>query len=910
MRFRLWLRLSWLPLSLGFACGDANRGNHGGSTIGTAHPDEPDETDEPVDEAISDRPLELRVLLFTRTAGSRHESIADAQRFFRELDAGAGLTVVATEDPATFTDPGLSTFDVVAFVNTTGDVLDDAQQGALERFIAGGRGFVGVHAAADTEHDWPYFGELVGAYFVSHPRVPLEATLRLDSPEAMPSHQSLVHLEPSFRVIDEWYNFDRNPRGDATILLTVDEADFTEPNVPEGPSMGADHPVAWTKAFGGGRSFYTNLGHRPETWTDPRFVTHLLEGIRWAAGGGHYARATLTRELGNPLALAVRPDGGVYVIERTGEVRLWQASSGRVIDALVVEVDTGYENGLLGIALDPAFTANGSIYLYVSRPRLQETDVAGPPGDNAVVRYTARADGTLDPASATILLEVPSERRCCHEGGSLAFAHDGTLLISTGDNTNPFESSGAAPLDGRPGRETFDSRRTAQNPNDLRGKILRIRPDGSIPPGNLFPADGSQGRPEIFAMGVRNPFRLASDPDRFRVFWGDVGPDAEQDSVRGPRGYDEINLATVPGNFGWPYCIGFGLGYAERDFATGTIGQPFDCVDYRAPLIAYDYTTPSYPALGTGYLADGTFVGRTAIAGVVVPGGVRTFALPPRHRGQLLMTEWTRDLIGLVAVDDAGALIDVGRLFGASTFHRPIDLDIGPDGALYILEYGSEFWGDNGDARLRRIEYGEPGSFAPVAYIEASTTQGIAPLDVEFSAEGSGVPIGQSIVDYAWSIDANVVDDEHGPRLAQRLTTHGKHTVGLVVTSNLDRRSQPVTLDLIVGNAPPTVRILSPGRGTVLEAGTAMVLQGEGFDPEDGVAPCDELIWDIRLIHNTHAHPQSELRGCSVEFIPDSAGHAEQDLLSFAIELRYTDHGGTDGEPLTARQGLQFELHR
>src|SRR5690606_17667472 len=139
----------------------------------------------------------------------------------------------------------LSRYDVVAFVNTTGDVLDDTQQSAFQRFVRAGGGFVGVHAAADTEHDWPWYGELVGAYFRSHPQVPLEALVAIDDPQARPRHQSLAAFEPEFRIIDEWYNFDRNPRDRVKVLLTVDESDFTVPNTPPGPSMGPDHPIAW-----------------------------------------------------------------------------------------------------------------------------------------------------------------------------------------------------------------------------------------------------------------------------------------------------------------------------------------------------------------------------------------------------------------------------------------------------------------------------------------------------------------------------------------------------------------------------------------------------------------------------------------------------------------------------------------
>ncbi|HET9954866.1 MAG TPA: ThuA domain-containing protein, partial [Polyangiaceae bacterium] len=575
--------------------------------------------------------------MFTKTEGFRHDSIADAQEFFSELPAEQRISATLTEDSAVFDDATLSAYEAVVFANTTGDVLAPAQQAALQRYLRGGHGFVGIHAAADTEAGWPWYVGLVGATFVSHPESPLEVDVHVEEG----THPAVQPFTPQFRFEDEWYNFDRNPREVATVLLSIDERGFTVPNTPPGPSMGADHPVAWYQQYEGARSFYTNLGHRPQTWHDTRFQQHILEGIRWAARGGGFGRAVLTRNAKSPIALAVRPDGDVYFIERTGELKLWRARTGAVEVAFRVEVDTAQENGLLGLALDPSFAKNGFVYLYYSAPLSGEDVAGGPPGRNELARFKSRADGHLDEASRQILLEVPSERRCCHEGGSLAFAADGTLWLATGDNTNPFDSAGAAPLDERTGRETFNAQRTSANPFDLRGKILRIRPDGGVPEGNLFGADERDGRKEIYALGVRNPYRLAADPKLDRVYFSDIGPDAVTDSDRGPRGYDEINWAR-PGNYGWPYCIAEQLPYANYDFANQSIGAPYDCEGTIPAWMAYDYGTPRYPALGPGLLTDGSVVGRAAIAGAVyrAPAGAR-FAFPSRFDGALLISDWT-----------------------------------------------------------------------------------------------------------------------------------------------------------------------------------------------------------------------------------------------------------------------------
>ncbi len=623
-------------------------------------------------------------------------------------------------------------------------------------------------------------------------------------------------------------------------------------------------------------------------------------------------RAFLSRAPKNPMALGVSTAGDVYWAERTGEVRRYDAKTGLVKDALVLAVDTGHESGLLGLALDPSFAENGYVYLYYSLPLEEPLPLDAPPGKNVLARFTASKDGALDPASRVELLVVPSERLCCHEGGGLAFAPDGTLFLSVGDNTNPFGSSGAAPLDGRAGHETYDARRTAPNPFDLRGKILRIAPDGGIPPGNLFPESGELGRPEIYTLGNRNPFRLAVDPRNGALYWGEIGPDALEDSSLGPRGYDEIDRATAPGNFGWPYCIADGLAYSDFDFTTSVVGAPFDCAGTEPSLLAYDYDTVSYDALGDGYDDTGMLVGRAAMAGAVYRSSEDApNALPARFQGALLMTDWTRDVIAAVTFDGDGALTGVERPFPGEAFHRPIDIEVTPDGAVYVLEYGSAFWGDNPDAAISRLEFGT--ALSPVATLGASPTFGASPLTVELSAAGSHVNgDGETLVEYLWDLDGDGAADATGERVSHVFEEPGNYGVGLVVVSSSGKRSLPVGETIVVGNAPPEVHIVSPDPGVVLVPGGGTLLEGWGHDPEDGDAACDELVWNIGLGHNAHTHPVTSLTGCSVTFVPDLGDHGDTDRserLFYGIELVYTDHGGPHGEaPLTARQGITVDV--
>ncbi len=210
----------------------------------------------------------LRVLLFSKTTGFRHASIPDAIAGLSD----AGWIVTATEDAATFTDATLDGIDVVVFLLTTGDVLDDAQQGACERFIARGGGFVGVHSASDTEYAWPWYGALVGAYFAGHPPVQ-QASVIVEAAD----HPATAHLTSPWVRTDEWYAFQANPRAAVTVLLSLDETSYA----PAATAMG-DHPIAWAHESDGGRAFYTALGHTTESWSEAAFLQHVRGGVEWA----------------------------------------------------------------------------------------------------------------------------------------------------------------------------------------------------------------------------------------------------------------------------------------------------------------------------------------------------------------------------------------------------------------------------------------------------------------------------------------------------------------------------------------------------------------------------------------------------------------------------------------------------
>ena len=217
----------------------------------------------------------VRVLVFSKTAGFRHDSISPGVQAIRDLGRAKGFSVDATENASALKPKRLRGYDAVVFLNTTGDILGQRQQAAFKRYIRHGGGFVGIHSATDTEHEWPFYGGLVGAYFQSHPQVQPATVEIVDR-----NHPSTRNLPARWLRTDEWYNLATNPRGTVHVLAVLDESSYL------GGTMGSDHPIAWCHLYRGGRAWYTGGGHTVEAYAEPMFRKHLLGGIRWAAGRG------------------------------------------------------------------------------------------------------------------------------------------------------------------------------------------------------------------------------------------------------------------------------------------------------------------------------------------------------------------------------------------------------------------------------------------------------------------------------------------------------------------------------------------------------------------------------------------------------------------------------------------------
>jgi cytochrome c len=459
--------------------------------------------------------------------------------------------------------------------------------------------------------------------------------------------------------------------------------------------------------------------------------------------------------LKDPMELAVADDGRVFVIERGGVIKLWRPESKTTVEIGKLEVFTELEDGLLGIALDPNFSKNGWVYLNYSIPVSGKDQFGKKCGTNRVSRFTF--DGTkVDLGSERKLIDILTQReQCCHAGGSLTFDSQGNLYISTGDNTNPFDSDGFAPIDERKDRAPWDAQKSSANLADLRGKILRIhpQPDGTvaIPDGNLriseekpakkaittHPAQAllwtrktqtkqKETRPEIYVMGCRNPFRISVDKKTGYVYWGDVGPDAKEfKEHRGPAGMDEVNQAREAGFFGWPYFVGENKPYWKRDFRAKTNALTKVRFDLKKPVNRSPNNTglsklpPPQPAMifypnspSTKFPVVNGEGGRTAMAGPVYyfnPNLKSDRKLPKEFDHTLFIYDWSRSWIIAVHLDQNEKIATMERFCPKMTFKRPMDLELGSDGCLYLIEWGTA-WGSNKDTQLVRIEYSPDAS--------------------------------------------------------------------------------------------------------------------------------------------------------------------------------------------------------
>nr|MBI1229424.1 PKD domain-containing protein [Cytophagales bacterium] len=790
--------------------------------------------------SCSQRSGKPKILVFSKTAEYYHESIPAGLAALQKLGAENGFDVDTTKNAAMFTEEILKEYSAVVFLSTTGNVLDHYQQADFERYIQAGGGFVGIHAAADTEYDWPWYAKMVGGNFLDHPGIndphPNVQSGVLDVVDR--NHPSTSFLPEKWERTDEWYTY-KNFNENVNVLMTLDEESY------QGGADTGYHPLAWFHEYDGGRAFYTGGGHTGESFEEPLFLRHILEGINYAIGKNHrldYGQAKSKRvpeedrfekktlvmgEFNEPTELTILPNLDILISQRRGEILLYKNGDSTVTQAGLLDVywkteapRVNAEEGLMGIKADPNFSENNWVYAFYS------------PVDkwvNRLSRFKFEND-KINMDSEQVILEFYSQRDiCCHTGGSIAFDSEGLLYVSAGDNSTPFNQAnsrhtlrGYAPLDDREGFEQYDAARSSGNTNDLRGKILRIKvnEDGTygIPEGNLYPVGTEGTRPEIYVQGNRNPYRIAVDQKTGYLYWGEVGPDARNDSlgVRGPRGYDEVNQAKKAGNFGWPFFVGANYPYTAYNFDTGESGMTFDPAKpinrsrnntglnelppAQPAFIWYPYVeSPEFPQVGSG--------GRNAMAGPVYysdlyPDGG---GLPDYFDGKLFIYDWIRGWVKVVTMDENGDYLHMEPFMPSVKNNALIDMELGPDGKLYYLEYGNGWFSKNPDAALSRIDY-NPGNRAPVVIsAEVDQTSGALPFKINLTAEAKD-PENDKLT-YLWDMGDGEIIETDTPNLIYTYDRVGDYTIGLTVSDPTGLSGKAMPLEVYAGNIAPLVEI-------------------------------------------------------------------------------------------------------
>jgi glucose/arabinose dehydrogenase len=679
-----------------------------------------------------------------------------------------------------------------------------------------------------------------------------------------------------------------------------------------------------------------------------------------------FQKVLLNDRPGEPMSLAVLPDGRVLHTARTGQVRIHNPRTG--LNTLVINMaDTTQnprgmyqhdEEGLQGIAIDPNFERNRWVYLYWS-PRLNTpTDVVGTginegdaPSDVTTPEERARLalfaanrntsyillsrfkfqNNRLDLSTEQEILRVPQERGiCCHVGGQIDFDYAGNLYLSTGDDSNPFFSDGYTPIDDRATRNpAFDARRTAGNTNDLRGKILRIRVrnNGSyaIPDGNLFRRNRARTLPEIYAMGLRNPFRFAVNRRNGDVYVGDYSPDANMaNPERGPAGQGRWMLIRRPANYGWPFCATPDKPYVDYDFTPGApqSGEEFNCSApvndsayntglRRLPQVAWPDVWYSYPGSDDGLFPE--LLEQRGGDGIGPMGGPAyefnrrnrsPFRFPRVFDGHPLFYEWTRDYFKVFELNrpNGGRLEAIHHLFGGPESaspnivqDNPMDAEFGPDGALYTLEYGDGFFAELPEAQLSRIDYVRRGEYTPIVQVSATPTSATAPpLTVTFSSAGTSDPDGDRIA-YAWDFDANGTVDSRVANPSFTYTARGIYEATLRVTDS-SGRSASNSVRIVIGNQAPVVNLTITDPVPPFAFGDTVNFEVAITD--DQTVDCARVSVAYVLGHDQHGHPQSSTAGCSGTIaVPLDSGHAGATNLAAVFVATYTDVPGGGETP-------------
>ncbi len=563
-----------------------------------------------------------------------------------------------------------------------------------------------------------------------------------------------------------------------------------------------------------------------------------------------FTPVTLTSEgaLDEPMNFEVLKDGRVYINERKGDLKLFNPVDKSVSLVGSIPVNTKYtskegvvteaEEGFIGFTVDPHFEENHWAYLYYAHPTISK---------HVLSRWEI-VDDKLVPGSEKIVLEIPTQREtCCHTGGGMTWDKAGDLYLAVGNNTgNVAEKS---QTDERPDRKNWDDQRGSGNTNDLRGKILRIHPekDGSysIPDGNLFAKGTPKTRPEIYVMGDRNPWRPSIDSKTGWLYWGEVGPDANEDTRTTRMGMDEFNQARGPGFFGWPYFIGENVAYPMYNYLNDSVSagkDPAKPTNYsvnntgltdlppaQPAFISYPYrNSEKFPLVGSG--------ARCAVGGPIYhrsnfKGAKRPF--PGYYEGKWIVADLSRGWIMAISMNKNGDYKSMEKFLPSYLPIEPIDIKFGPNGDLYVLEYGSNWFRKSDNSKLVRIEFNS-GNRTPIVHASANAKGGVIPLSVQLSSKGTKDFDGDSLK-YEWVITSAgktpVTYKEANPSTV--FNQPGEYTATLTVTDPQGAKNSQ-SVRIVAGNSSPEIGISLSGNQTFFFPGRAFNYDIKVADREDG----------------------------------------------------------------------------
>ena len=810
------------------------------------------------------------------------------------------------KNPRIFTEENLAQYDALFFFNAGGDIGGSGAQGplwvesdrdAIRGFVNAGGGIAANHLATDIGAGavswdwWDGMGDsAVGSTMPGHPPSPQTANIRVSDR----NHVASKDLPEEFAIADEFYMFHRSVRGTHHVLATLDE---NTPGFDPGQhAMGQDHPVAWCRDYDGGRIFATSLGHygdlyQPVEGEPSNLVKLLVGGVKWVAGvagnendcrgtvWNNFRRTTLASDLKGAVSLDVASDGRVYWTEigapgheSSGRVRMYdpETKETTLVHTIPTRADAlgASEDGVLGMSLDPDFDENNYIYVYYS-PRGEGENWPNEGtgmvlGYNLISRFELNDEGTAVVDQQEIL-RVPKVKVApggdggpegattnwpAHTGGAgMDFDSEGNLYVGVGDDVNPYDANrNWSPIDQRY-EHRYDARNTAANTNDLRGKILRIKPkpDASgepglgrtyeVPAGNMFPVGTEKTKPEIYAMGFRNPYSVHADPERPGVVVvGEYGPDSGSNHPeRGPAGIIEWNHITKPGFYGWPFCTGDNSvenTYFRFTYPSGPSGARFDCSleqipnesDYNTGLDMIpgpaikatiwhkrDGSTPPHFGIPTG---GGSQEPNSGPIYRYDPDNESETKWPAYYDGSWIAynrsQNWWRDV--KLKSDDS--------FLAANPFVTPSGMGpgpgafalatrFGPDGALYLASWPGGGRGDQGaNGQLMRIDYvgDTEDTEAPVVTASVDGRLGapdryVGSATVELTSRDTGIS-GTALIEYR--VDGGEWQESRNPTGGDPYTATvpfgkpGVYTVEFRATDRAGNASESDSIQVVV----------------------------------------------------------------------------------------------------------------